>query len=210
MSRTDGAGAQEIATSVAKRLGFRLIDEDIVQRVAVEAGVERDVIADVERGRTALVRLIEGFAVANAGAAYLSPTDSHRAGTRASDELRGLIRSVIEQVAAEGSAVILAHAGSLALAGRDHVLRVLVTASPEIRARRVASACGTSVKQAARAIQRSDAGRADYIKRFYRIGSELPTHYDLVINTDRFSPDHAARLIAEAASVRDAAAVAGP
>jgi cytidylate kinase len=121
-----------------------------------------------------------------------------------------LIRSVIEQVAAEGSAVILAHAGSLALAGRDHVLRVLVTASPEIRARRVASACGTSVKQAARAIQRSDAGRADYIKRFYRIGSELPTHYDLVINTDRFSPDHAARLIAEAASVRDAAAVAGP
>jgi cytidylate kinase len=209
MSRTDGAGAQEIATSVAKRLGFRLIDEDIVQRVAVEAGVERDVIADVERGRTALVRLIEAFAAANAGAAYLSPTDTHRAGKPTSDELRGLIRSVIEQVAAEGSAVILAHAGSLALAGRDHALRVLVTASPEVRARRVASACGTSERQAARAIQRSDAGRADYIKRFYRIGSELPTHYDLVINTDRFSPDHAARLIAEAASVRDAAAAAG-
>jgi hypothetical protein len=209
MSRTDGAQAQETATSMAKRLGFRLIDEDIVERAAVEAGVEREVIADVERGRTALVRLIEGFGAAGAGTGYLSPTDTHGAGRPASDELRGLIRSVIEEVAAEGSAVILAHAASLALAGRDDVLRVLVTASRETRTQRVASECGMSQEQAARAIRRSDAARADYIKRFYRIGSELPTHYDLVVNTDGFSPDQAAQLITEAASLRNAAAIAG-
>jgi hypothetical protein len=209
MSRTDGARAREIATCVAERRGFRLIDEDIVERAAVETGVEREVIADVERGRTALVRLIEGFGAAGGGAGYAWPTDTRATGQPASDELRGLIRSVIEEVAAEGSAVILAHAASLALAGREDVLRVLVTASPEIRAQRVASACGTSEKQAARAIQRSDAARADYIKRFYRIGSELPTHYDLVINTDRLSPDHAARVIAEATSLREPAAIAG-
>jgi cytidylate kinase len=208
ISRTDGSRAQEIASSVAKRLGFRLIAEDIVERAAVEAGVEREVIADIERGRTALVRLIEGFGPTGAAAGYFSPTDTHVTGRPAGDELRGLIRSVIEEVAAEGSAVILAHAASLALAGHDDVLRVLVTASPEIRAQRVASTCGTNQKQAARAIQRSDADRADYIKRFYRVSSELPTHYDLLINTDRLTPDQAARVIAEATLEREPAAVA--
>jgi cytidylate kinase len=117
---------------------------------------------------------------------------------RASDELRGLIRSVIEDTAINGSAVILAHAGSLALAGRDDVLRVLVTASPKTRAQRLASASGMDEKHAAHAIKQSDAGRADYIKRFYSISVELPTHYDLVINTDRLTPEHATGLIVEA------------
>ena len=40
---------------------------------------------------------------------------------------------------------------------------------------------------------------ADYIKRFYGISSELPTHYDLVVNTDRLAPQAAARLIVHAA-----------
>jgi cytidylate kinase len=115
----------------------------------------------------------------------------------ASDELRGLIRSVIEETAGKGSAVIVAHAASLALAEREDVLRVFVTASPSTRAERLASTLGVDVKQAGRAIKRSDAERADYIKRFYGIGAELPTHYDLVINTDRLAPDDAAGLIVE-------------
>jgi hypothetical protein len=184
---------------VADRLGFRLIDEDIVTRAALEAGVEREVIADVEQGRTTLVRLIEGFAAAGMGAGYVPATPGTcGAGQPGSDELRGLIRAVIEEVASEGRAVILGHAASLALALRNDVCRVMLTASPQVRARRIASALGIDEKRAARAIKRSDAGRADYIKRFYGVGAELPSHYDLVINTERLTAEGAARLIVEA------------
>jgi cytidylate kinase len=86
----------------------------------------------------------------------------------------------------------------LALAGRDDVLRVFVTASPEARARRLASTLGTDEKQAARALKRSDTARADYIKRFYGASAELPTHYDLVINMDRIPPEQAVLLITQA------------
>ena len=44
-----------------------------------------------------------------------------------------------------------------------------------------------------------DAGRADYLKRFYGISEELPTHYDLVVNTDAVSVEQAAELISLAA-----------
>lgn len=203
ISRHDGASAHEVAACVADSLQLRVIDEDIVTRAALEAGVDRDVVADVERGRTALVRLIEGFGTAGMGMGYVAtPSSGGESGQPASDDLRALIRSVIEDLAAKGSAVIVAHAASLALSKRDDVLRVLVTASPDTRARRLASALGIESKKAAQAIKRSDAGRADYLRRFYGVARELPIHYDLVINTDRLRPEHAARLIVEATGAR--------
>jgi cytidylate kinase len=197
ISRQDGARGHEVAVRVAESLGFRLIDEDIITQAAVEAGVDHEVVADVERRKSALVRLVEGLGSSGMGATYMAPPNIASQDQPASDELRGLIRSVIEETATKGSAVIVAHAASLALAQREDVLRVFVTASPPTRAERVASTLGVDEKQAGRAIKRSDAERADYIKRFYGVDAELPTHYDLVINTDRLAPDDAARLIVE-------------
>ena len=200
ISSEDGAGAAEASRLVAETLGFGLIDEDILTRAAVEAGVERHVVADVERRKSAVVKLLEGFGPANVGAAgiVMLPEDVGY-GRPASNELRAVIRSVIEDVATAGSVVIVAHAASLALAARVDVLRVFITASLPTRQRRLAESLGVEEKEAARVIKRSDAGRADYIKRFYRIGAELPTHYDLVINTDKLTPEAAARLVVDAA-----------
>jgi cytidylate kinase len=55
------------------------------------------------------------------------------------------------------------------------------------------------VKAAAKSIKESDAARADYLRRFYNVSAELPTHYDLVINTDVLGIEQAAELIAHAA-----------
>ncbi len=109
---------------------------------------------------------------------------------------------MIEEFADAGNAVIVSHAASMALGQREDVLRVLVTASPEVREQRLAASLGIDEKEAARTVKRSDAARADYIKRFYGISAELPTHYDLVINTDQLSPEHAAQLIVQAAGGR--------
>ena len=46
----------------------------------------------------------------------------------------------------------------------------------------------------------SDAGRRDYLKRFYDVGEELPPTYDLVVNTDALSVELAAELVVRAAS----------
>jgi cytidylate kinase len=203
ISSQDGAGAQEAAVLVANSLGFRLIDEEIVARAAVEAEVDTGVIADLERRKSRLLRLVEGLGSAGAGAGYAVPGAYiiNEVGP-ASDELRGMIRSVIEDTATTGSAVIVAHAASLALTEREDVLRVFITAAPRTREGRLAATLGVSEKEAERTIKRADASRADYIKRFYGISAELPIHYDLVINTDKLAPEDAARLIVHAAGGR--------
>ncbi|MGH2864768.1 MAG: AAA family ATPase [Solirubrobacteraceae bacterium] len=203
ISSLDGAGAPEAAPIVASSLGFRLIDEDIVTRAAVEAGVDAGVVADVEQRKSRLLKLIEGLGSAGFGAGYAVPgVDIVGSSEPASDELRGMIRSVIEDTATKGGVVIVAHAASLALAGREDVLRVLLTAPLQTRERRLAASVGIDAKEVARTVKRSDAARADYMKRFYGISAELPTHYDLVINTDRLAPEDAAGLIVQAASGR--------
>ena len=203
ISSQDGAGAPEAAQVVADRLGFRLIDEDIVTRAAVEAGVDEEVVADIERRKSRVMRLVEGLGTSGLSAGYAVPgADIVGPGEPASDELRGMIRSVIEDTAASGSAVIVSHAASLALAERDDVLRVLLTAPVQTRERRLAATLGVDENEAARVVKRSDAGRGDYIKRFYGISAELPTHYDLVINTEKLAPEQAAALIVQAAGGR--------
>jgi Cytidylate kinase-like family len=199
ISSHDGAGAQETALLVSKALGFRLIDEDIVAKAAVEAGVDEATIADVERRKSALVRVIEGLAGSGLWAGYTMAPPVAFQDQPGSDTLRGLIRSVIEETAEAGNAVIVAHAASLALGEREDVLRVLVTASRKKREQAMAAAAEVDEKEAARVLKRSDAGRDDYIKRFYEIDEELPTHYDLVINTDKLTSERAAQLIVAAA-----------
>jgi hypothetical protein len=193
---------REVAQGVAVRLGFSLVDEAIVMRAASEAGVEPQVVADVEKRQSFMDRLLDTFATSSdasalvfaGGGGYLPPES-----VPLSDELRDLIRQAIEETASRGNAVIVAHAAAHALASRDDVLRILVTASRDTRCARFAVERSLGEKDAARAIDDSDAGRLDYLKRFYGERSELPTHYDLVVNTDRLSPDEAVELVTVAA-----------
>jgi hypothetical protein len=204
VSSEDGAGGLAVAMLAARALQLRVIDEDIVTQAAVEAGVDREVVADVEVRRSKLSRLLDSLSVADVGMGYVVPEAMVMRSQPPSDELRGLIRSVIEDTAQAGGVMIVSHAASLALAGRDDVLRVFVTASPETRRERLAGTLGLDAAESERTLKRSDAGRADYIKRFYGVGSELPTHYDLVVNTDRLASADAADLVIAAARGADA------
>ena len=105
-----------------------------------------------------------------------------------------LIIDVIRETAEAGNAVIVAHGAAIPLAKTEGVLRILVTASPETRAARVAAEAHGEMR-AKKLVEDSDAARAEFFKRFYKVASEQPTHYDLVINTDRLSPADAAALV---------------
>lgn len=194
---------REVARGVAEALGFALVEEEIVMRAAAEAGVEPRVVADVEMRRSFMDRALDAltsssvatsFAFSGGAGGIVAPD-----ALPVSDEVRDLIRVAIEETAARGNAVIVAHAASHALASRQDALRVLVTASPAVRCERVASELSLGERDAARVVERADAARADYLKRFHGAREELPTQYDVVVNTDRLSADDAVALVLLAA-----------
>ena len=114
------------------------------------------------------------------------------------ENLRALIVDAIRETAQRGDVVIVSHAAGIPLAGRDDLVRVLITASFETRVDRLAAGTRTDKAAATKRLKDSDTGRADYFQRFYRIERELPTHYDLVVNTDTLSPAEAIQTIVAA------------
>jgi cytidylate kinase len=199
ISAVDGARGEEVAPAVAQALGFRLVDEEIVRKAADEAQVDVSQIAEVEKRRSMAIRLLDNlgsntslatFAMAGYVPGHEAPVES---------DLRGLIRATIEELADRGDAVIVAHAASMALGTRDDVLKVMLTAPRAARERTLAEQRGLDAKAAAKQVDKGDANRADYLKRFYGIVHESPADYDLVLNTDSLGPEGAATLVAQAA-----------
>jgi cytidylate kinase len=199
ISGSDGSSAEEVAAAVGTALGFRVINEEITARAAAAAGVDRQAVEDVEQRKTARAKILDLLLSSSAASTGMLPLDS-AAGNQPSDELRRLIRSAIEDFVAAGNVVILAHAASQLLAGRDHVLRVLVTASTRTRSARLTDSLGIPTKKADALVKNGDAGRAEYLKRFYGVERELPTQYDVVINTDQLSPEQGAAAVVSLAT----------
>jgi cytidylate kinase len=199
ISRTSGGGGEAVGRMVSERLGFRYVDEEIVEAAAAKGGVDPNLVADEEKRKGLLARLVGGLARAGMDVGSATATVPITAELRGSDDYRALILEAIARTADEGGVVIVAHAASMALAGRDGVLRVLVTAPADVRARRLAEAGEGDTTVATRSVQRDDAARAHYLKRFHGIDQELPTHYDVVINTDGLGFDQAAGIVLRAA-----------
>jgi cytidylate kinase len=196
VSRTLGAGGEEIGRAVAQDLGFRYVDEEIIVRAAEKAGVSPQTVAEKEHDPGIIKRVLEAWS--------RLPPDERGVVFRgivgeAREAYQVLIEQVIRETAAEGGVVIVAHAANVPLSGMKGLLRSFITASPETRVARLVSESKMAEAEARKAVEESDRQRRQYLRRFYDVREELPTHYDLVLNTDVVTIPIAAQLLAAAA-----------
>jgi cytidylate kinase len=196
ISRAMAAGGDDVARAVAEKMGFRFIDDEIIEVAADKAGVSPSTIASVERTPSLIDRILKhlGNNPIEAGHGAYVPVVLN-----ASESYEGLIAQVIRETAQAGKVVILAHGASIALRDVPGVFRALVTGSPEVRAARYGRDRGLKDSDALKEIDKSDRARREFLQRLYNVHHELPSHYDIVVNTDRIALNAAAGLIATAA-----------
>lgn len=198
ISRVTAAGGEDVGQSVADALGYRYVDQEIIVGAAEKAGVEAEEVDRAEHSSSLIERLMESLAMApmnpvtEAGTSLVSAPSGFLIYQR-------LIKQVIAEIAAQGRAVIVAHAASIPLAGMQGLLRVHVTAPVEARVARLLHHPSMKPGKAKNLIRSSDRERAEYLKRFYGIKREEPELYDLVINTEVIDPERAAQLVVAAA-----------
>jgi cytidylate kinase len=198
IARSIGAGGEEVGRSVANELGFRYMDSEIIRKAAERAGVPVESVAQAEYTPPMLQRIAQSLAASSA-----SPEPEIAAVSTAtalleeqpSEELEPLIPEIIREVASLGNVVIVAHGAGIALTGMDGLLRVFVTGSVPQRASRYGQFANLDPRNALRAVRESDRQREAFLRRFYNIRRELPTLYDLVVNTDEISFTAAGQLI---------------
>lgn len=193
VSRMYGSGGGEVARRLARRLGWSLVDHDVVVRVAHELGVtEAEAEDQDERTESFIGRALHSMSLAYPGVVDgvpppLSPAErEHR--------YQEALRRVIELAAKEGHAVIVGRGSHMLLGQRRDVLTVRIVAPLELRVAYVARREGLSEKDARERIRDKDSARKRYVEATYHIRFGEPEQYDLIINTETLSLDDAVDL----------------
>lgn len=204
VTRTIGSLGDEIARMVAQRLDFRYVDYQIVQDAAREAGASPEAVSEAQRAPSLMTRLLETLArnPSMPEAVWANPAPLVESPLYTSADYRRFVEQVIHDIADQGKALIVGHAGQAVLRGRPDTVRILITGSLEHRIRRVMRGMQIDEREAKKVAQRSDHDRIIYLSRFYGLGWNEPDTYDLCINTDEFNPEQATELIIKATELR--------
>lgn len=202
ITRQFGAGGSRVGELAAARLGWTLIDNEFVDRVAAQAGLPPETVAaKEERAPTLMERLVRALATA-------SPETYVPAAAPLDEPHQERIVRVTEHViaeAAEAGRVVLVGRGAqfvLGQAHREDTLHVYVVAPREVRARTIMEREGLEEAAASNRLDQVDAARDRYVKRWYDRDRQNPANYHLVVNTGWLGCEGAADLVADLAHRR--------
>jgi len=193
ISREYGSGGGEIAARLARRLGWQLIDHEVVVRVAEKLHVsEEEAEEHDERVEGLGSRILKSLRLVHPTMPVVveMPTsmDSH-----AFHEARC---QIIEGAVASGQVVIVGRGAQAHLAKRRDVLHVRIVAPFALRLAYVMSREGLDREAAQARILRKDQERTRYLETFYHRHPGDPHLYDLVLNTGILDLESAAEVIA--------------
>ncbi|HTS87982.1 MAG TPA: cytidylate kinase-like family protein [Gemmatimonadales bacterium] len=200
ISRQYGAGGSEVARLVAARLGWTVVDNDIVDRVAQRAGLAADVVKRqdervpgfVERLARALTASSQEYAVPELGIAVREDEPS----------LVHITERVVHELADEGRVVLVGRAAPAVLGTSLDALHVKLVAPRDFRIRFAQQAEGLDHRAAEKMMDETDANRARYYREYYGRDWDDPTHFHMLLNTGLLGIDEAVAIVVREAEAR--------
>ncbi len=103
-----------------------------------------------------------------------------------------------------GCVVIVGRAANVVTQNQPNCFHVRLVAPLEKRIHRIQQQNQLTEAKAKEFIERTDRGRARYLKKNYGADIDDPLLYDMSVNTDRFAPEDVAQMIGEAVLKRRA------
>jgi len=179
LEREFGSGGGGIAAELARRLGWKLWDQQLTSEIAQRAQVTESAVALCdERVDSRLYRLAKAF-WRGSYERSIPLADSHAFDT---DRVMAIVGEIMRMIAAEGNAVIVGRGGPFFLRERKDTFRVFTYAPHDEKIRRLV-AMGKSREEAEDLVENVDKERRAYIKHYFN--AEWPTRalYHLMINT---------------------------
>jgi cytidylate kinase len=182
IARQMGSLGSESAANVAQRLDYTLVDQTKLQRAAEDYGMLKSELEEVHERRPTLVTR------------YL--TMRHRA-------YLDMMQTIIYQYARADDVVILARGATVLLSDVPSALHVNVFAPYERRVEVVMAREGITRPIAEQVVRESDQDRAGYMRYLFDQDWMDPLLYDVMINTQVTTREHACDLIVQAAHAKE-------
>ncbi|HWW50266.1 MAG TPA: cytidylate kinase-like family protein [Verrucomicrobiae bacterium] len=196
VEREYGSGGAQIARQLAKRLGWKIWDEELTAEIALKANVETTVAQRCdERVDTLLYRLFKVYARGS----YERALPLGREGPFDTDQMFATLHAVVDDVVSRGNCVVVGRGSTYFLRSRPDVFHVFIYAPAQEKIRRL-EAIGKNKKEALQLIEEIDRDRASFIRHYF--GVEWPNRalYNVMINS-KFGDEHVVETILESITV---------
>jgi len=197
ISRMFGSGGSEVAAHVADSLGWTLLDNALVERVAARLGrTPVEVKAIEERVPSLAERLADALALGSTEivspglSAPLPPTE---------ERLLEVTERVIDDAVARGPVVLVGRGAQAYLAQRDDALHVFCYAPRPALIARVVEREGITPEEAGKRVDDTNKRREQYVRRYWHRSWHAAENYHLCVNTDWLGITDAADLIVKVA-----------
>lgn len=181
ISRELGAGGSEVARLVAETLGWRVVDNELVDQIAARTGLSPAEVRDrEERAPGFLERLIR--MLTKAAPEMLAPAAEHVPELEEA-KLVKITATVVEEIAREGRVVLVGRAAPAVLSRDRDAIHLKIVAPKAARVEAVMRRTGVKRDEAAAGVESSDANRKRYHEQYYERDWNDASQYHLVINT---------------------------
>jgi len=179
IEREFGSGGGGIAAKLARRLGWKLWDQQLTSEIAKRAQVTESAVALCdERVDSRIYRFAKAF-WRGSYERSMPMANSHAFDT---DRMMAMVGEIMSTIAAEGNAVIVGRGSPFFLRERDDTFRVFTYAPHEEKIRRLLE-MGKSLQEAEDLVENVDKERIAYIKHYFDADWPVRALYHLMINT---------------------------
>jgi cytidylate kinase len=191
ISRMFGTGGHEIGAELARRLGVKLIDKQVLNEVAKRMNVVEEAMERLE-ARNPLWR--DDFT--SFYRTYMSKMEyDGQEQDRTSHELFDAQAEAIRSIAAEESCVLIGRCGFHIFADHPNALKIFIHSSEECRKKRIAEKYDLSLADAAAMVVDNDYSRELYTKTFTGKDWTDARNYDISIDVRKFGVNGAVDFI---------------
>lgn len=180
VNREFGSGGGRIAQTIAKWLGWKLLDRDIIDAIAYSAHVDADLVQHYDEHVDSWLSRINRQAMRSAAlAAGLELRDGS---VFDAEQMVQITQKILEQAWSEGNCVIVGRGSQCVLQYKRDAYHVFVYAPLKERVLRLRARLpkGTNIEERIRIV---DGERAKYLQQYFGKGWCNPHLYDLMISS---------------------------
>jgi cytidylate kinase len=195
ISRQFGAGGSAVAAKVAAALGWRVVDNELVELVAARAGLTPEDVASREERVPSFIERLAQTIVAGTPELPVPPEAGGTVVTLPEADLVRITERVVEEIAEVGRVVLVGRAAPAVLARQGDALHVRLVAPRDYRIGIAAGRLGVPAEEAARVMDDTDKMRARYHRQYYDRDWTDPVNYHMVLNPGALGLEGAASAI---------------
>jgi CMP/dCMP kinase len=196
ITRQMGAGGSYIGQGVARQLGLKYVDREILQEAARLLGAEDTANLECLEEHVAglWLRVTRHMSLGPPDALFTPPAPHSSV---YEEDLFRVERQIIREMALRENCVIIGRAGAFVLRDHPGIVRVFVHAPEAWRIDLLARTLNDQDRNGLRdLVRRSDGDRARFVQAVCGCQWSDACHYDLTINPATVGLDHAVDLVA--------------